>query len=190
MSPPRAPDPRHRFAELYRALYGDLVRFVQRRTGAGSGSAEDVVAEIFLVVWRRVADLPADDDAARAWVYGVARGHLLNTRRGDRRRQALAVRLAEAAPAPPASGDDDRTADAAARRVDLARAWQRLSAGHQEAIALTALDGLSAPRAAEVLGISPVAYRLRLSRARRALRLHLDHLPRTAPAAPERTSTP
>lgn len=189
MSPPRAPDPRHRFAALYRALYGDLVRFVQRR--ADAASAEDVVAEVFLVVWRRVADLPADDDAARAWVYGVARGHLLNTRRGDRRRLALAVRLADAALDPPGAGhDDDRTAEAAVRRVDLARAWQRLSAGHQEAIALTALDGLSAPRAAEVLGISPVAYRLRLSRARRALRLHLDHLPRTAPATPERTATP
>jgi len=191
MSHPRAPDPRHRFAELYRALYGDLVRFTQRRTDAAV--AEDVVAEVFLVVWRRLDELPEDDDAARAWVYGVARGHLLNTRRGDRRRAALAVRLADEATAAVRSPDpDDRTADAAARRVDLARAWRRLSAVHQETLALTALDGLTAPRAAAVLGISPVAYRLRLSRARRALRLHLDHLPPTAApaAATERTATP
>jgi RNA polymerase sigma-70 factor (ECF subfamily) len=180
MSHPRAPDPRHRFAELYRALYADLVRFVQRRVDAGA--AEDVVAEVFLVVWRRVAELPEDEDAARAWVYGVARGHLMNARRGDRRRTALGVRLADATLTPPPA---DLTADAAARRVDLARAWRRLSAVHQEAIGLTALDGLSAPQAAAVLGISPVAYRLRLSRARRTLRLHLDHLPRPAvpPAA-------
>lgn len=185
MSHPRAPDPRLRFAELYRALYGDLVRFVQRRIDPVH--AEDVVAEVFLVVWRRIADLP-DDDAARAWVHGVARGHLLNQRRGDRRREALAVRLADVAIDAPG---DDSTADSAARRVDLARAWERLSAAHQEAIALTALDGLRAPQAAVVLGISPVAYRLRLSRARRVLRLHLDHLPRPVPpvAAVERSSS-
>lgn len=186
MSHPRAPDARHRFADLYRAQYADVVRFVQRRVDAGA--AEDVVADVFLVVWRRVAELPEDEDAARAWVYGVARGHLLNQRRGERRREALAVRLADAAVELPA---DDLTADSATRRVDLARAWGRLSAAHQEVIALAALDGLRAPQAAVVLGISPVAYRLRLSRARRALRLHLDHLPRpvSPAAAVERTSS-
>jgi RNA polymerase sigma-70 factor (ECF subfamily) len=44
---------------------------------------------------------------------------------------------------------------------------------HQEAIALAVLDGLTAPEAALVLGISPAAFRLRLSRARRSLRRHI-----------------
>ena len=59
MSHPRAPDARHRFADLYRAQYADVVRFVQRRVDAGA--AEDVVADVFLVVWRRVAELPEDE---------------------------------------------------------------------------------------------------------------------------------
>ena len=60
------------------------------------------------------------------------------------------------------------------RRVDIAAAWPLLSALHQEAIALAVLDGLTAPEAAAVLGISSTAFRLRLSRARRTLRRHVD----------------
>ena len=76
--------------------------------------------------------------------------------------------------------------DLVATRLDLAAAWRRLTAVHQEALALTAWDGLTSPQAAAVLGISPTAYRLRLSRARRALRAHLHHSP-SAPlrAVPE-----
>ncbi|MDF2499059.1 MAG: putative polymerase sigma (70) factor, partial [Arthrobacter koreensis] len=54
---PGKPDREARFRALYAAVYPDLLRFVQRRTGAGH--AEDLVAETFLVVWRRFEDLPA-----------------------------------------------------------------------------------------------------------------------------------
>jgi RNA polymerase sigma-70 factor (ECF subfamily) len=70
-----------------------------------------------------------------------------------------------------------------ADRVDIAAAWPRLSPVHQEAIALTVLDELTAPEAARLLGISPTAFRLRLSRARKSLRRHIEptfldgHLP-------------
>lgn len=185
MSHPRAPDPRAAFAALYEHAYGDVVRFAQRRVGPEHG--EDVAAEVFLVAWRRVSELPGAPDDARAWLFGVARHVMLNRRRGDDRRRALEVRLAADGGATDRTGDG---ADAVARRVDLARAWRRLSAGHQEVLALTVLDGLDAPRAARVLDISPVAFRLRLSRARRALRAHLDHPPVSARAlpAPERTT--
>jgi RNA polymerase sigma-70 factor (ECF subfamily) len=86
----------------------------------------------------------------------------------------------------------DLDPDLLAQRLDLAEAWTRLSAVHQEALALTVWDGLDAPRAALVLGISPVAYRLRLSRARKALRAHAGALPHTATgpvAAAARRST-
>lgn len=164
-----------RFTALYEATYADLLRFAQRR--AHPTHAEDVVAEAFLVAWRRFDELPSRLGDARAWLFGIARGVILNTHRGAERQQALAVRLADA----PTSVQAD--ADLVARQVDIARAWQQLSDLHQEALALAVLDELNAPQAAAVLGISAVAFRLRLSRARRALRLHLDNPART----PERT---
>jgi RNA polymerase sigma-70 factor (ECF subfamily) len=159
-----------RFRGVYEACYPDLLRFVQRRSHPSH--AEDVVAEVFLVAWRRLEEMPAVEDGARCWLFGVARRSLLNSRRSQDRRQALAVRIA-AAPVAAAPGGDDT--DLVERRVDVAAAWPRLSATDQEALALTVWDGLTALEAARVLQISPVAFRLRLSRARRILRQHLDH---------------
>lgn len=184
----RAPDRELTFRSLYEAIYPDLLRFVQRRVPADS--AEDVVAEAFLVVWRRLEELPSRHDDARAWIFGITRNLLLNTDRSEQRRHALGVRLAEATATPFTPAETETVLN----RVDLGRAWRRLSATHQEAIALAAFEALTAPQAATVLGISPVAFRLRLSRARRALRHHLEHQPpqpRSAPArTAERTTTP
>lgn len=69
--------------------------------------------------------------------------------------------------------------DVTARRLDLATVWPTLSATDQEAISLAVWDGLSAPEAATVLGITATAFRLRISRARRSLRRHLDALDAT-----------
>lgn len=131
--------------------------------------AEDVVANTFMVAWRRMESLPLEPGEARAWLFGIARKSLLNDHRSDTRRTALAVRIADASS--PAPGMDP---DFVAARIDVARAWQRLTTGHQEVLALVAWDGLTSSEAATVLGISPVAFRLRLSRARRALRRFAD----------------
>ncbi|SDK26760.1 RNA polymerase sigma-70 factor, ECF subfamily [Nocardioides sp. YR527] len=178
-SPPTSPPEREqRFREIYEATYVDLLRFVRRRVHPSQ--AEDVVGEAMLVAWRRLDDLPTDLSAARAWIFGVARNTIQNARRREERHAAVAVRIAEA---PPDPGDHP---DLVAHRIDLAAAWPLLSATSQEAIALSVLDGLSAPEAAVVLGISATAFRLRLSRARRALRRHVlaatsDDLPDDQP---------
>ncbi|MBB5895527.1 RNA polymerase sigma factor [Kutzneria kofuensis] len=179
-NPSRGPCREARFTSLYEAAYADLLRFAQRRVHATH--AEDVVAESFLVAWRRLDDLPSRRDDARAWLFGIARGVILNTHRGAERQRALAVKLADV----PTGSAADADADLVARQIDISRAWQRLSDVHQEALALAVLDGLNAPQAAAVLGVSPLAFRLRLSRARHALRLSLDH-PAGSPATPVRT---
>lgn len=158
-----------RFRDVYDAAYVDLLRFARRRVHPTH--AEDVVGDVMLVAWRRLDDVPADLSAARAWLFGVARKTLQNTRRREDRHDAVAVRLAEVRHGP---ADAGYHADLVTCRVDIAAAWPLLSASDQEAIALSVLDGLTAPEAAAVLGISSTAFRLRLSRARRTLRGHVD----------------
>jgi RNA polymerase sigma-70 factor, ECF subfamily len=176
-TPDTGPSARERrFTDLFAETYAPVLRFLERRVHPSD--AEDVAAEVFLVLWRRLGDVPADAEDVRAWLFGVARRTLMARMRGERRRLALAVRVAVDRHAPPHDGLD---ADLVARRLDLAQAWRRLSSVHQEALALTVWDGLDARRAARVLGISPVAYRLRLSRARKALRAQLKELPQTSP---------
>ena len=71
---------------------------------------------------------------------------------------------------PSAEGAHD---DGVASRVDMARAFARLSPADQEVLALTAWDGLSQAEAGAVLGITAGAYGVRLVRARRRLARHL-----------------
>lgn len=160
------------FETIFRQVYADLTRFAVRRVG--SSQADDLVSETFTVAWRRRHDFPRTTGEARAWLFGIARRLALATHRADARAQALAVRLAQP--------DREHTVlspeEGVVAGVDLTRAWNRLSAGQQEVLALTVLEGLNATEAGAVLGVSPTAYRLRLMRARRALsaQLHLTQV--------------
>jgi RNA polymerase sigma-70 factor (ECF subfamily) len=170
------------FRELFEAAYDDLLCFVERRTHLAA--ADDVVAEAFLIAWRRLDDVPDTLDEARAWLFTVAHNLLRNRRRSDQRQQSLALRILRE---PDDTGGAE--ADAVATRVDLARAWQRLTPADQEVLTLTAIEDLTGPQAAHVLGISRPAFSLRLLRARRRLRQHLRQQPEPTPAtAPARTA--
>lgn len=162
-------DREERFRGLYADTYPQVLRFAQRRVHPSH--AEDVVADAFLVAWRRLEEAPSRTDDTRAWLFGIARHCLLNTRRGLGRQDALAVRIAGVSPPGEADVAED---DAAAQRLDLAAAWRRLTAGEQETLSLTVFEDLTSPQAARVLGITAASYRLRLLRARRALRRHLE----------------
>lgn len=171
-----------RFRRLYADAYGDVLRFVARRVHPSH--AEDVAAEVFLVVWRRLDETPPELDAARAWLFGVARGVLLNTHRGQRRRQALVIRIARMSETH--ETNEPVASDRTTVHVDLTKAWARLTPTDQEALALTYWDELTSTQAAAVLAISPVAFRLRLTRARRHLARHLDLMdPSSAHPVPE-----
>ncbi len=145
-----------RFRELHTATYADLVRFAERRVPPAE--AEDVVAAVFLVAWRRFADVPAD---ARPWLFAVARKTIANQNRSLRRRGAVDLRMVEDIPAEP---------DAAGDRIDLVRAWWTLDPADREVLALVAFDGLTGDQAATVLGCRRSAFSMRLARARRRLR--------------------
>jgi RNA polymerase sigma-70 factor (ECF subfamily) len=164
-SPPKA-DREPRFRALYERNYTDVLRFARRR--GEPEHAEDVAHETFLVAWRRLNDVPARPGDARAWLFGVARGCLLNAQRSHARRGSLSVRIASESPTSVAGHDD-----AAVLRADLAAAWRRLSPAEQEALSLAVWEDLPSPQAGRVLGISAAAYRLRLHRARAALRREL-----------------
>jgi RNA polymerase sigma-70 factor (ECF subfamily) len=158
-----------RFEALYRDAHGDVLRFVARRTQTVP-HAEDVTHEAFLVAWRRIDDLPADSQDARAWLFGVARGCLRNAERSGRRKRALAVRIASQA----RDATEPSPEGGLVVRADLAKAWATLRPAAQEALALVTWDGLTPSQAALVAGISANTFRVRLARARAALREALN----------------
>ncbi|GAB3984806.1 sigma-70 family RNA polymerase sigma factor [Actinoallomurus acanthiterrae] len=150
---------RRRFEEIYAACHDPVLGYVMRRTEDGHDAA-DVLAETFLVAWRRLDEIPAGD-RARPWLFGVARRVLANHRRGERRRTALGDRLRTEL------GDAVRAADHRIESGAVAEAFRSLSDDDRELLSLVGWEGLDAGQIATVLGCSRNAVRVRLHRARK-----------------------
>lgn len=148
------PDRRARFEALWDTHYRAVLAYATRRTAPDE--ARDVAAEAFTAAWRRLDQAPDD---ARLWLLGLARGAVANSLRSDRRREALAERVAANLAQPP-SGDEDR---------GLADALARMPERDIEALLLVAWEGLSNGEAAAVMGCSTATFTVRLHRARRRL---------------------
>ncbi len=95
----------------FELLYGEhapaVKAYVLRR--AQASVADDLVAEVFMVCWRRLDELPAEP---LPWLLGVARRVLSTQRRGERRGVALCRRLAEDGAAVGAVGTTSPAVDA------------------------------------------------------------------------------
>jgi len=62
-----------RFTRLAETTGPRVLAYLSRRVDP-PGDAADVLAEVLATAWRRVGDLPADDEEAAAWLFGIARG--------------------------------------------------------------------------------------------------------------------
>ncbi len=96
------------------------------------------------------------------------------------------IDLADALPSPVPSPDDE-LANQEVRRV-LAHALARLEPAHREVLLLRDVEGLTAPEAAERLGLGIQALKSRLHRAREALRAHLGARPELGEVLPRPTA--
>jgi len=156
-----------RLRQLYHDHVGELVGYALRRVESAEDAA-DVVAETFLVAWRRRVELPAGKEG-RLWLYGCARLALANQRRGGYRRQRLADRLrANIEPIPLDSGDNSAAA------MLVRQAVAHLADDDRELLWLTSWEGLAQTEIAIAFGLPAATVRTRLRRARSRLRDELS----------------
>jgi RNA polymerase sigma factor (sigma-70 family) len=156
-----------RFTLLYEQQYDAVARYVRRR--ADDDAVRDIVAEVFLVAWRRLADLP---DHPLPWLYGTARRVLANEVRGARRRTRLESRVADHLDSEVRDHADD-----VAGQVSIAAALHHLSEVDAEALRLVAWECLSMRQAAQAAECTLPAFVMRLHRARARLRRALTTTP-------------
>jgi RNA polymerase sigma-70 factor (ECF subfamily) len=150
-------DPQGRFEALYAAHNAAVRTYVRRRVD--SQDADDVVADVFVIAWRRLRDVPED---SLPWLLGVARRVMANRWRGATRDAALRDRMRFERPrlAPSASMTPDS-------RQEVLRALSTMREKDRETLLLVAWEGLEPAQAAKVLGVNPNTFSARLSRARR-----------------------
>ena len=172
-------DARSRFEEMYRAHADAVATYARRRSDAQT--ADEVVGDVFLVVWRRLEEVPEDP---LPWLLGVARRVLANRRRTVARERALHGRirstLADLVTETQAGADTDEAVRDALRRLD-----ER----DREVLLLVAWEGLTPAQGAAVLGVRPNTFSTRLSRARQRFQRALAAEPTASISESKATTT-
>lgn len=146
-----------------------VLRYAVRRC-ASRADAEDVVAETFLIAWRRPREAA---DGGLPWLYRTAANTLRNMARGQHRRTRLARRTIKNAETPEPTSRPD---EGVITRAVVATALDRLRPGDREVLTLSAWEGLTDAELGVALDCTPGAARVRLHRARARLRQALADL--------------
>jgi RNA polymerase sigma-70 factor (ECF subfamily) len=166
-----------RFTTLYDEHYRSVYAYAVSR--AGRQLADEVAGEVFLVAWRRLADVPRP---ALPWLLVVARNVVIGQFRAAARQQSIAAELQAWAAGSPAGSVAGDVADQVSDRLTALRALASLTEADREVLTLVAWHGLAARDAAQVVGCSTATFFVRLHRARRRLERAMDGLPPATPA--------
>ncbi len=144
---------------LYERHARGVFRYLARR--AGPEAAEDLVSEVFVAALSASSRVVAHDSgSALPWLYGIGLNVLRRHYREARPPQGMARDLGMD------WGAVDERLDAQAERGRLRVVLTGLSDSDRELLLLVAWEDLTPADAATALGISPVAARSRLHRAR------------------------
>lgn len=155
------------FAAVYReespVVYGYLLRLTRRR---------DVAADLFQNVWLKLvahATTLAPNTRIRAWLLTVAHNEVRSHQRWCRWDLSRVVLFARSPAFEPVTPSEER--------LDVQRALDNLDSSDREALLLEAVEDLDVGDVCAILGVSPVAWRKRLSRARARLEALLNQPP-------------
>ena len=169
---------KERFDPLYRKYSRYVLGYALNR-GLTLEEAQDVVAETFLVCWRRLDEVPSD---ALPWVMATARKLMANHWRSNRRRNATKERMTEALSH---TSQNAASVDHSIHVPELETALNLLSAKEREAILLVTWDGLSHAEAAKIAECSRATFAVRAHRARSHLVEYLDGFRTNVPSEVE-----
>lgn len=163
------------FTQLFRAHSTQIRGYAMRRSPE---SADDVVSRVFTTAWRRREQVP---DPPLPWLYGVASRELHHVYRTEQRVVRLTERVSGATELATQDGTDD-VVSAISARGPVLQALAQLSDQDAELLRLWAWEHLEPAEIAVVLGLTPIAVRTRLLRARRRLRQQIvEHHPDLIP---------
>jgi len=157
------------FEAFYREHVVAVERFIARRVRSPEIAA-DLTADVFLAAIEAAAGYSPVRGSQRAWLFGIARHRIADNYRAaaqESRARAVVVGSELLDSDDLARVHERLDAEAAARELYLP--MSSIPEGERAVLELVALDDLSIAEAATALGISTVAARVRLHRARRRL---------------------
>ncbi|HWO02025.1 MAG TPA: sigma-70 family RNA polymerase sigma factor, partial [Blastocatellia bacterium] len=162
----------HAFTLLYGRRQGGVYRFALQMSGS-RGIAEDVTQEVFMVLIREAHRYDPERGSVAAYLYGIARNHVLRRMERDR----LFVQFADATEEDHEMGsatlvaEGDPLGDLTKNEMidEVRQAVFALPARYREVVVLCDLHEMSYAEAAAVVGCAVGTIRSRLHRARALL---------------------
>jgi RNA polymerase sigma-70 factor (ECF subfamily) len=152
--------------------FGPMIRRIAKSHEADQGLAEELAQDILFALWRALPSFRGEG-SLRAFVARIAGNRsLAHVKRALRRGRS--TELDEGIPAPGAS--PEASVIAGERQARLLAAVRALPLGPRQVVILT-LEGLGAGEIAAVLGTTPNAVAVRLSRARQTLKTLMGETP-------------
>jgi RNA polymerase sigma-70 factor (ECF subfamily) len=148
------------FSALYRRHAQEVYRFALHLSG-DRDEAADIASETFVRAWVSPAGIRAE--TAKAYLFTIARNLFLQSLRHRRRRTALDETLRDPRPEPTAHAEES------AELASVLTGLQQLEESDRAALLMRAVEEQSYDEIARALGITPVAARVKVHRARRAL---------------------
>ena len=171
--------------------FGPLIRNFGRRMCGHRDDADEVLEETLLTAYLSLKDL-RDPAALRSWVFRVAANACLKMRRHDRSGHEREIGMDEILPRPGEGGGPPQIPDwseipldrilQGELRAKLDEAILGLPGDYRIVLLLRDQEGFSTRQTAEMLGISPTLAKVRLHRARLALRKSLEGYLKQVPA--------
>jgi RNA polymerase sigma-70 factor (ECF subfamily) len=143
--------------------------------------ADDVCAEIFLVIWRRLDEVPPPPQTL-LYIYGIAGKVVSNHTRSFRRRSRLDEKLRNLGVAPPV--DPAYLVVQSSDDAAVAAAVRNLSRQDREIVMLYTWEDLPREDIAEIMGMTRSAVDQRIHRSYRRLARVLESFIKPIPSPP------
>lgn len=148
------------FARYRVALYRWLLRLV-----SDTATAEDLLSEVFLDVWRHAAVFEGRSSVS-TWLLAIARNKAISARR---RRPDVELNDELTSTLADPADDPELMLERKDREEVLRRSVAQLSQGHAEIIDLVYYHGKSVNEVAEVMGLNAATVKTRMFYARKKL---------------------
>ncbi len=163
-------------APAYEKLLAELIPYLRRFVGRrllNLAVAEDVVQNILISMHRGRASYRAEHRFT-PWLHAIARNAIIDQARQEVRRARREVSLEADGVAEPSTPPVEPTS----RRLspELDGALNALPAAQREAVELIHLHGFSVAEAAQRVGTTQAALKVRAHRGYRAMRAHIEAL--------------
>lgn len=159
------------FTELYERYAPRIYAYLFQHVHGRTQEAEDLTAEVFVKVYERLNAYQFRGVPFSAWLFRVARNHLIDhVRRQGPRQAAAPIEAAENLPEPGSGATLDRRLVAAG----IEGAMRHLTEEQRRVILLRFVDGLSTAEAARVVGKSEEAAKKLQARGLAALKRTMD----------------